>query len=317
MASVSAPGASRRGRPPRRLDVAGEGAWYPSTSPRSDRLVFGDQTGNLDIWRLRLGGTPEPLIRSSLADYAPDLSPDGSRVAFTSTRNGETTEIYTANADGTNLVQVTHGPGRNQGSARWSPDGQWLAFDSQDVTGQLDIYVIASGGGQPRRITSESSHQAQPTWSRDGTWIYFRSSRTASAEVWRAPFAGGPSEQVTRAGGYLSQESTDSKTLFYAKSGGGTFAQPLDGGPEEKLFDTATAYVTVVEKGIYYWGPRGNDGVWPLMFFDLSSRTSAPVARIAAAYVALCPAVSPDRKTVLYTASLTNESDLKLIEHFR
>jgi eukaryotic-like serine/threonine-protein kinase len=305
------------GRPPERLDVAGAGATYPSASPRSDRLVFAQETDDIDIWRIRPGGTPEPLIRSSLADYSPDLSPDGSRVAFTSNRTGESTEIWIANADGTNPAQLTHGPGRDQGAPRWSPDGLWLAFDSYDAKGQSDIYVIASSGGQARHITTDPSDDSNPNWSRDGRWIYFMSGRTGRNEVWRAPFAGGEPVQVTRAGGGGGRESTDGKTLFYRKSGSEMFARPLDGGHEEKMLFTATGSFAVVENGIYHWAARGSDGLWPLMCFDLSSRSSSVVARIAADRVAMGLAASPDRKTVLYAASLTSGSDLKLIEHFR
>lgn len=73
----------------------------------------------------------------------------------------------------------------------------------------------------------------------------------------------------------------------------------------------------VVEEGIYYWAPRGSDGRWPLMFFDLASRTSSIVARIAADRVAFSLTACRDRKTLLYTASLTSGNDLKVVEPFR
>jgi len=306
--------------PPERLDIAGPGASFPSMSRNSDRLVFTVNSSDQDIWRLRLGGSPEPLIRSSFWDFWPDFSPDGSRVAFTTSRNGESNEIWVANADGSNQVALTHGPGRNQGSARWSPDGQWIAFDSQDATGQFDIYVVAASGGRPRRITTEPSDENNPSWSRNGHWIYFFSGRTSGRDVWRVPFAGGKQEQVTRAGGGISQESADGKTLFYAKwNTGEAFAQPLAGGPEEKLFGPGrvTRFFTVVQKGIYYWDWPGGDGLYSLMFFDLSSRKSSPVPGATVPDVTFVFAVSPDGKTVLYAASESYATDLRLIEHFR
>ncbi len=309
------------GAAPERLEVAGLAANSPSTSPRSDRLVFRLWAFNCDIWRLRLGGTTEPLIQSSLADYSPDFSPDGSRVAFTSTRNGESYEIWIANADGTSPVQLTHGPG-DQGTPRWSPDGRWIAFDSRVATGQ-DIYVIPSDGGQARRLTSELSDENLPSWSRDGRWVYYASGRTGRSEVWRVPLAGGPLEQVTREGGSALQESTDGRMLFYIKSAGGIFARPLAAGPEQKLVasspypENAHLFLAVVENGLYYWAPRGSDGRWPLMFFDLSSRKSAEVARFTAARIQQGLTVSPDRKTLLFAVYPTFESNLMLIEHFR
>lgn len=98
---------------------------------------------------------------------------------------------------------------------------------------------------------------------------------------------------------------------------GELFAQRLNGGPEAKLSDSASGDFAVVENGIYCWTARGSDGRRPLMFFDLSSRTSAVVAPIVADSLANGLAVSPDRKAVLYAVSLTRSRDLKLIERFR
>ena len=186
--------------PPERIELAGPSAYVPSASPGINRLAFSRRNTDWDVWRLQPGGVAVPVIRSSFSDYGPQLSPDGSRVAFTSNRNGESCEIWTANADGTAPAQLTRGPGRNQGSATWSPDGRWIAFDSQGTDGTVDIYVVESSGGWPRRITSEPSSETLPTWSRDGQWVYFRSDRTGRGEVWRAPSSGGKWEQVTSAG---------------------------------------------------------------------------------------------------------------------
>ena len=121
----------------------------------------------------------------------------------------------------------------------------------------------------------------------------------------------------------VAKESTDGRMLFYTKSAVGTFARPLAGGPEQKLFESgplsgdANPFLAVVENGFYYWASRGSDGRWPLMFFDLSSRKSAEVARITAAVLNHGLTVSPDRKTLLFAVIPTVESNLMLIEHFR
>jgi Tol biopolymer transport system component len=227
-------------------------------------------------------------------------------------------EIWVANADGSNAAPLTHGPGLAQGTARWSPDGRWVAFDSLDANGQYDIYVIESSGGQPRPITSGPSSKHYPSWSRDGRWVYYQSNRTGRAEVWRTPFAGGPPQQVTTEGGQVPYESTDGRTLFYKKATGELFAKPVAGGPERRLIGGVDVNLfAVTEKGIYSWGPRGADRKYPLLFVDLTSGRSTEVARLAAQPAAGGLTVSPDRQSVLYTASLTTGSDLKLIENFR
>jgi Tol biopolymer transport system component/predicted Ser/Thr protein kinase len=301
------------------IELVGVRASRPAVSPSGDRLAFSHAMNDYNIWRYQEEGAPEPFIRSSFEDILPDFSPDGKRIAFDSTRNGKSNEIWTADADGTNLVQITHGPGRNQGAPSWSPDGRRIAFDSQGEDGMFDIYTIESTGGQPRRITSASSNEYQPSWSRDGMWIYFRSDRTGRDELWRIPFAGGTWEQVTTGGGDLAFESCDGGMLYYTIPDGSLFTRPVGGGPEQKLIDFARLGFAVVENGIYYCGPRGEDHKVSLFFYDLSSGSSRLLTRFphAGGWPMRGLTVSPDRKTLLFTASLRSGSDLMMIENFR
>ena len=86
-------------------------------------------------------------------NFLPAFSPDGSRIAFMTNRDGNM-EIYTVNRDGSNLRRVTNHPG-NDSTPTWSPAGNQIAFTS-DRSGNPQIYIVdADGMGQPRRITSE------------------------------------------------------------------------------------------------------------------------------------------------------------------
>ena len=305
------------GARPERVELAGHNVYRPTTSRKGNRLAFADRTVSWGIWRLVPGRGSAPLVRSSLDEWGPRLSGDGRRLAFTSNRNGETTEVWTASADGTNPAQLTHGPGRNQGSAAWSPDDRWIAFDSQGFDATVDIYVIDSAGGQPRQVTFDRSNEIHPTWSRDGRWIYFRSDRSGRNEIRRTPVAGGSWQQMTKEGADLAFESFDGRTVFYSKAGGELRAKPLDGGPERRLVERLTGFhFAVVEGGIYYWGPPGSDRASPLLFFDLSSKSTTeldPAAPLSGAGVT----VSRDRQSVIYTSSLTPRWNLMLIENFR
>ena len=305
--------------PPERIELAGPSAFTPSASPGINRLVFRRRSTDWDVWHLQPGGVAVPVIRSSFSDFLPQLSPDARRVVFSSNRNGESCEIWTADADGTAPTQLTRGPGRNQGAATWSPDGRWIAFDSQGADGAMDIYVIESSGGQARRITSEPSNEVHPSWSHDGRWIYFRSDRTGRREAWRAPSSGGKWEQVTSTGAEYAFESTDGKTLFYVRTTGELFAMPVGGGQERRLIDFVASGpgtgIAVVPAGIYYWSRTGTDGLTPLLFFDLSSRRSTELARVAGRGPGLT--ASPDRKSVLFVRSVDSGGDLMLIENFR
>jgi len=307
---------------PQRLEVAGPLAYSPSASPTANRLVFFRLLWDSDIWRYRVDDGMGPFIASSLPEFGPHFSPDGTRIAFESARSGEAMEIWVAQADGSKPVQMTNLLGRFQAAPRWSPDGRWIAFHSQGWDGNWDVYAIEATGGSPRRITFEPSDDQMPSWSRDGKWIYFRSDRTGSNEIWRVPFAGGPPEQVTTRGGYIACESADGKMLFYTKVWSGPlFARRLSGGEEREVlpYIHLSSFLPVAD-GIYYIGHRSDEGYYPLEFFQFSSAASRLLTKIesnSAVDTVGGLSVSPDRKTILFSRSVSAGADLMMIENFQ
>ena len=309
-------------RPPERLELAGRAAMSLSVAPIGNRLVFSRNLQDNDIWRYHAGGAAGPFLVSSLNEDCPQFSPDGTRIAFESNRGGEAEEIWVAQADGSNPVQMTSNLGRHQGSPRWSPDGRWISFDSQGEDGSRHIYVVDAGGGRPRRANPETLGEAVASWSHDGKWIYFYSDRSGRTEIWRMPFAGPigrpTAEQVTKEGGYTAFESADGTTLFYTKAASSPlFAKPLSGGAERQVLDWVSQRAFVpVEDGIYSIGRRSANGQFPLEFFQFSSQTSRVLMNIdGPIYIGLT--VSPDRKDILFTKSVASGANLMMIENFR
>jgi TolB protein len=121
----------------------------------------------------------DTIAVSSFREVAPNYSPDGKRLAFHSNRGGSV-QIWTANADGSNAVQVTSmDPVATTGTPRWSPDSRQLVFDSN--AGGYHMYIVSADGGQPRALTTGSSRNFTGWWSPDGKWIYFTSDRGGRA----------------------------------------------------------------------------------------------------------------------------------------
>lgn len=70
---------------------------------------------------------------------------------------------------------------------RFSPDGNYIVFDSSDKTDNMDIYIISIDGSNLTRLTLNKSSDTQPYWSSDG-YIYFVSDRGGKAgdsNIWR------------------------------------------------------------------------------------------------------------------------------------
>ena len=203
---------------PQRIDLAGVAA-YPAISAVASRLAFVRRGLNTDLFRLEEGRPAEAFLASTSNEQDASFSHDGTRIAFASDRTGDGHEIWIARADGSNRRAVTNGIHKPEGSPRWSPNDDRLAFDGVGDDGQRHIYLIDPAGGQIQMIPSKPGFRDQvPSWSRDGKWIYFGSNRTGRPEVWRVPAAGGAAEQVTTTGGEYAFESWDGQTLYYLRS---------------------------------------------------------------------------------------------------
>lgn len=224
-----------------------------------------------------------PVVDWTGIEAAPDLSPNGRRLAFMSNRSGSM-EIWACDHQGGNCHQLTSFGGPHTGSPRWSPDSGWIAFTSRPQ-GNDDIFIVNLRLDAPRRITVDASEDTAPSWSRDGQWIYFGSNRTGRFEIWKAPVNGQPAVQVTQSGGFAAFEAPDGRFLFYTKgSAPGLWQMPIEGGPETLILRDDPAamlwgYWAVTERGIYLVREHGSSE-WSLDFFDFSSRETRVVARL-------------------------------------
>jgi len=234
--------------------------------------------------RLDRDNASRTLIASTLIDTSPQFSPDGSLIAFRSTRTGSH-EIWISDPGGLHPMRLTNISGPLAGSPRWSPDGETIAFDSRQ-SGKADIYLISARGGRPHRLTE---YEAVPSWSRDGRYVYFGSDRSGRFEVWKEPADGGQARQVTHTGGFTAFGSPDGQHVYFAKgpAADGLWRTPTRGGEEGPVLPGLSGSMwgnwVVVDSGIYfidYDDPEDVRSAW-LRYFSFASHTVRKLSKLA------------------------------------
>jgi TolB protein len=134
------------------------------------------------------GPDSTPLTRltaDNWDDTDPALSPDGTKVAFTSNRSGYW-DIYVLDLKSGSTQQMTQTP-TYDGAPAWSPDGQYLIYQTLDGA-NLDLLVqsVVDLTSAPIQLTDNSGDNYDPAWSPDGHTIAFITNRSGQSELWLA-----------------------------------------------------------------------------------------------------------------------------------
>jgi TolB protein len=137
---------------------------------------------NSEIFAMHSDGSGlRRLTNSPGSDMWPALSPDGSKIAFVSHREGNG-DLYVMNSDGTNEISLAPSDSADLLPV-WSPDGQRIAFTSYRDE-RSEVYLVNADGTGLLRLTHTPGSDHALSWSPDGNWIVFLSRRSGNNDLW-------------------------------------------------------------------------------------------------------------------------------------
>lgn len=300
-----------------------EGTWMNvDVSPDGQRVVF-DLLGDIYVMPIA-GGQATRILGGPAFDMQPRFSPDGTRVAFSSDRDG-LWNIWTTRVDGTDAKQVSRERDWWVNSPTWSADGQSIFarrhFVTQRSLGAGEVWLYHASGSGGLSVTTRESDQkdaGEPAASPDGRYLYYSKDVTPGTlfeynkdpngvifSVMRRDLATGLERAfVNRPGGSVApRPSPNGRHLAFVRRirlGSHLFIKDLETGAETPIFDgldkdLQEAWTVHGVYPQYAWTPDSNRiviwGGGKLWSVDVAARRGTELPFTARVEQTITPAV--------------------------
>jgi Tol biopolymer transport system component len=208
-----------------------EYASTPNVSPNGRSVVWVRTVqGNRDLWQIDGVRTSRLTFDAGRDDY-PILSPDGTAVAFRSSRMGRG-DIFRKLIGSAAEEELVVASDQSISPTSWSADGRYLMYVSVDPESNGDLWVVPmQGDPTPAVFLKTPFRESYGVFSPDGHWVAYQSHESGRSEVYVRPFVPPGSPQPTAAaqpistdGGTFPEWSPDGRELYYLNPAGAMMA---------------------------------------------------------------------------------------------
>ncbi len=198
--------------------------YFPAWTPDGHRLIFSSQStsaGNLFSQAADGAGAVERLTESPNLQQPTGISPDGRSLIFTETSPKTGPDVMQLDLNGTRRVSALVQSEFAERNGIVSPDGQWLAYESNENSSRFEIFVRPFPDVNRNRHQVSTAGGSRPLWSRSGRELIYVSSSGAlmAAGVPRGPtWAATPPALVVKEG-YMVSPGNPGRTYDIAPDG--------------------------------------------------------------------------------------------------
>ncbi len=224
----------RSGRAAGTVGAPGTMEW-PTVSPDGNTVVadrLDPQTGFFDLWLHDLKrGTASRFTFNSKSNDSPAWSPDGSHIAFSSTRDGSR-NVYQRATSGAGRDEALDKSTRTKYPNDWSRDGRYIIEGVTDPKTKGDIWVLPLfGDRKPFPYLQTDFDEENGKLSPNGQWLAYHSNDTGQYEIYVQTFpTPGGKWQISTNGGLWAAWSSNGKELFFRGGDGKMMAAEVKGG---------------------------------------------------------------------------------------
>lgn len=186
---------------PGRAQITATTPWGKSASAEvfvvGDLLLTSSRAGNLGIFQTRTAAPSSlvPLLQDSASNIQAALSPDRTRIAFSSNRAGSF-DLYLMDGDGRNVRRLTTDSG-NEGEPGWTPNGGQIVY-TITRSGTPQIAILPLDGNESRPLTATRVGNQSAVVSPDGRSIAFVSGRDGNPEIYAMDLDGTNQRRLTK-----------------------------------------------------------------------------------------------------------------------